>query len=243
MHISAHAPQFISVDVMDFVSLSVDFACATGHVHCVVQRCCNRCCVPLQHRVNTPSICSMDGWCHYTVCRDLHLVYLCTLYTPPNAPSDSHAYNTVCCSSAAQVLCMQPPKTLCGRSPPLGCRDGFCEHTVLQGVTPGVFLHSSQTYCGPVPRGHISNFTASTRPCTARHHHPSVLRCRLLTSLHCPAPPPPPPPTTITLTPPNTTKHYQVTSSAKKQRSVGSTHIHQTPEGAFFDLQRNAWQV
>jgi len=35
----------------------------------------------------------------------------------------------------------------------------------------------------------------------------------------------------------------QVTSSAKKKRSVGSSHIHQTPEGAFFDLQRNAWQV
>lgn len=35
----------------------------------------------------------------------------------------------------------------------------------------------------------------------------------------------------------------QVTSSAKKQRSPDSTRIHQTPEGAFYDLQRNAWQV
>lgn len=35
----------------------------------------------------------------------------------------------------------------------------------------------------------------------------------------------------------------QVTSSAKKKREPDSTRIHQTPEGAFFDLQRNAWQV
>lgn len=35
----------------------------------------------------------------------------------------------------------------------------------------------------------------------------------------------------------------QVTSSAKKQRDPKSQHIHQTPEGAFYDLQRNAWQV
>ena len=35
----------------------------------------------------------------------------------------------------------------------------------------------------------------------------------------------------------------QVTSSAKKKRDPASTHIHQTPEGAFYDLQRNAWQV
>jgi hypothetical protein len=35
----------------------------------------------------------------------------------------------------------------------------------------------------------------------------------------------------------------QVTSSAKKKRSPDSTRIHQTPEGAFYDLQRNAWQV
>jgi hypothetical protein len=35
----------------------------------------------------------------------------------------------------------------------------------------------------------------------------------------------------------------KVTSSAKKKRDVRSSHIHQTPEGAFFDLQRNAWQV
>jgi hypothetical protein len=35
----------------------------------------------------------------------------------------------------------------------------------------------------------------------------------------------------------------QVTSSAKKKRDPRSSHIHQTPEGAFYDLQRNAWQV
>lgn len=35
----------------------------------------------------------------------------------------------------------------------------------------------------------------------------------------------------------------QVTSSAKKKRELDSTRIHQTPEGAFYDLQRNAWQV
>eukprot|EP00775_Hariotina_reticulata_P001592 gene1592-1932_t len=35
----------------------------------------------------------------------------------------------------------------------------------------------------------------------------------------------------------------KVTSSAKKKRDPRSSHIHQTPEGAFFDLQRNAWQV
>ncbi|KAF8056255.1 UGP3 [Scenedesmus sp. PABB004] len=35
----------------------------------------------------------------------------------------------------------------------------------------------------------------------------------------------------------------KVTSSAKKKRDPRSPHIHQTPEGAFYDLQRNAWQV
>ncbi|WIA22182.1 hypothetical protein OEZ85_004516 [Tetradesmus obliquus] len=35
----------------------------------------------------------------------------------------------------------------------------------------------------------------------------------------------------------------KVTSSAKKKRDPRSSHIHQTPEGAFYDLQRNAWQV
>jgi hypothetical protein len=35
----------------------------------------------------------------------------------------------------------------------------------------------------------------------------------------------------------------QVTSSAKKKRDPRSSTIHQTPEGAFYDLQRNAWQV
>lgn len=35
----------------------------------------------------------------------------------------------------------------------------------------------------------------------------------------------------------------KVTSSAKKKRVPGSTKIHQTPEGAFYDLQRNGWQV
>lgn len=39
------------------------------------------------------------------------------------------------------------------------------------------------------------------------------------------------------------THTLQVTSSAKKKCEPGSTHIHQTPEGAFYDLQRNAWQV
>jgi hypothetical protein len=37
--------------------------------------------------------------------------------------------------------------------------------------------------------------------------------------------------------------YMQVTSSAKKKREPDSTRIHQTPEGAFYDLQRNAWQV
>ena len=32
----------------------------------------------------------------------------------------------------------------------------------------------------------------------------------------------------------------KVTSSAKRQRKPGSTHIHQTPDGSFYDLQRNA---
>ncbi len=35
----------------------------------------------------------------------------------------------------------------------------------------------------------------------------------------------------------------KVTSSAKKQRTPGSTRIAQTPDGSFYDLQRNAWQL
>jgi len=34
-----------------------------------------------------------------------------------------------------------------------------------------------------------------------------------------------------------------VTSSAKKRREPGSTRIHQTPDGSFYDLMRNGWQV
>jgi hypothetical protein len=36
---------------------------------------------------------------------------------------------------------------------------------------------------------------------------------------------------------------YQVTSSAKKKRDPGSTRISQTPDGSFYDLQRNAWHL
>ncbi|KAI8474308.1 MAG: hypothetical protein J3K34DRAFT_465788 [Monoraphidium minutum] len=35
----------------------------------------------------------------------------------------------------------------------------------------------------------------------------------------------------------------KVTSSAKKRRTPGSTRIHQTPDGSFYDLMRNGWQV
>ncbi|GIL54243.1 hypothetical protein Vafri_9817 [Volvox africanus] len=35
----------------------------------------------------------------------------------------------------------------------------------------------------------------------------------------------------------------KVTSSAKKRRQPGSTRIAQTPDGSFYDLQRNAWQI
>jgi hypothetical protein len=35
----------------------------------------------------------------------------------------------------------------------------------------------------------------------------------------------------------------KVTSSAKKKREPGSARIAQTPDGSFYDLQRNAWQV
>lgn len=35
----------------------------------------------------------------------------------------------------------------------------------------------------------------------------------------------------------------KVTSSAKKRREPGSARIAQTPDGSFYDLQRNAWQV
>lgn len=35
----------------------------------------------------------------------------------------------------------------------------------------------------------------------------------------------------------------KVTSSAKKRREPGSTRINQTPDGSFFDLQRNAWHL
>ncbi|GAX76097.1 hypothetical protein CEUSTIGMA_g3540.t1 [Chlamydomonas eustigma] len=35
----------------------------------------------------------------------------------------------------------------------------------------------------------------------------------------------------------------KVTSSAKKKREPGSTKISQTPDGSFFDLQRNAWHL
>ena len=34
-----------------------------------------------------------------------------------------------------------------------------------------------------------------------------------------------------------------ITSSAKKRREPGSTRIHQTPDGSFYDLMRNGWQV
>lgn len=34
-----------------------------------------------------------------------------------------------------------------------------------------------------------------------------------------------------------------MTSSAKKRREPGSTRISQTPDGSFFDLQRNAWHL
>ncbi len=46
----------------------------------------------------------------------------------------------------------------------------------------------------------------------------------------------PPPPTAC---PPK----QKVTSSAKKRREPGSTRIHQTPDGSFYDLMRNGWQV
>ena len=32
----------------------------------------------------------------------------------------------------------------------------------------------------------------------------------------------------------------QVTSSAKRKLKPGSTHVHQTPDGSFYDLQQNA---
>ncbi|KAJ9518576.1 hypothetical protein QJQ45_018602 [Haematococcus lacustris] len=35
----------------------------------------------------------------------------------------------------------------------------------------------------------------------------------------------------------------KVTSSAKKRRQPGSTRISQTPDGSFYDLQRNAWHL
>ncbi|KAG2430555.1 hypothetical protein HXX76_010074 [Chlamydomonas incerta] len=35
----------------------------------------------------------------------------------------------------------------------------------------------------------------------------------------------------------------KVTSSAKKRREPGSARIAQTPDGSFYDLQRNAWQI
>ena len=35
----------------------------------------------------------------------------------------------------------------------------------------------------------------------------------------------------------------QVTSSAKKKREPGSLKISQTPDGSFYDLQRNAWHL
>ncbi len=35
----------------------------------------------------------------------------------------------------------------------------------------------------------------------------------------------------------------KVTSSAKKKREPGSTRISQTPDGSFYDLQRNAWHL
>ncbi|GIL74006.1 hypothetical protein Vretimale_5061 [Volvox reticuliferus] len=35
----------------------------------------------------------------------------------------------------------------------------------------------------------------------------------------------------------------KVTSSAKKRRQPGSARIAQTPDGSFYDLQRNAWQI
>lgn len=35
----------------------------------------------------------------------------------------------------------------------------------------------------------------------------------------------------------------KVTSSAKKKREPGSTKISQTPDGSFYDLQRNAWHL
>ncbi len=35
----------------------------------------------------------------------------------------------------------------------------------------------------------------------------------------------------------------QVTSSAKKKRDPTSTRISQTPDGSFYDLQRNAWHL
>ena len=35
----------------------------------------------------------------------------------------------------------------------------------------------------------------------------------------------------------------KVTSSAKKRREPGSNRIHQTPDGSFYDLMRNGWQV
>lgn len=35
----------------------------------------------------------------------------------------------------------------------------------------------------------------------------------------------------------------KVTSSAKKRRQAGSTRIHQTPDGSFYDLMRNGWHL
>ena len=38
-------------------------------------------------------------------------------------------------------------------------------------------------------------------------------------------------------------KRRKVTSSAKKRRTPGSTKVSQTPDGSFFDLQRNARSI
>lgn len=47
-----------------------------------------------------------------------------------------------------------------------------------------------------------------------------------------------PPPTPTPTTPP-----AQVTSSAKRKLKPGSTQVHQTPDGSFLDLQRNAAEL
>lgn len=48
-----------------------------------------------------------------------------------------------------------------------------------------------------------------------------------------------PPPSTL----PTPTPGVQVTSSAKRKLKPGSTHVHQTPDGSFLDLQRNAAEL